>query len=162
MAQSSQSQADGNVRALSAMVRPPLAQNVWRANILVVEDDAADTRLITQALKGNPNVGEVVTRNLPGRALLELAAGRYRPTLILLDIKMPRLDGFRFLDALRAIPSVADVPVVFLTTSALSSDVARATERSASGYIVKPDSFDELKSRLGGIVERAVSGFRGS
>jgi CheY-like chemotaxis protein len=159
MAQSSVVQADKNVvRALSAMVRPPLARSVWRANILVVEDDAADTRLILRALKANPDVAEVVTRNLPGRALLELAAGRFRPTIIFLDIRMPRIDGFRFLDALRVIPSMSDVPVVFLTTSALSSDVARASDRAANGYIVKPDSFEELKERLDGVIQQVVSG----
>lgn len=160
MAQSSQAQTDKSVRALSAMVRPQLGRSVWRANVLVVEDDAADTRLITQALKRNPDVGEVVSRNLPGRALLELAAGRFQPTVIFLDIRMPRLDGFRFLDALRAIPSMVDVPVVFLTTSALSSDVLRATDQAASGYIVKPDTFEELKARLDKVIEQVLSGFK--
>jgi CheY-like chemotaxis protein len=150
------------VRALSALIRPPLALTVWRVNVLVVDDDAADTRLIVKALKRNPDVGEVVSRSLPGRALLELTAGRLRPDLVLLDLSMPKLDGFRFLEVLRMIPAMAETPVVIVTTSGLARDVEQAAGCSISGYIVKPDTYDELEKRLDRIIEQTLGGFRRS
>lgn len=152
---------DKGVRALSAMIRPTLAQNVWRVNVLLVEDDAADTRLITKALKAHKDVGDVIPRNLPGRALLELAAGRIRPTVIFLDLKMPRIDGFKFLEVLRKIPAMAKTPVVVVTTSALKRDVEQAGRSTVSGYLVKPDTYEELESRVEGIINQ-VTGFRRS
>lgn len=152
---------DKAVRALSSMIRPTLAQNVWRVNVLLVEDDAADTRLITKALKAHRDVGEVITRNLPGRALLELAAGRMRPTVIFLDLKMPRIDGFKFLEVLRKIPAMAKVPVVIVTSSAFARDVHKASRASVSGYLVKPEDYDELEARIEGIINQVI-GFRRS
>jgi CheY-like chemotaxis protein len=132
-----------------------------RLDVLVVEDDAADTRLIQTALRRMPDIGSVTARNLPGRALLELSAGRLRPSLVFLDIIMPRLDGFQFLDVMRRVPSMTSVPVVFLTTSAAARDVKRANDYAAFGYIVKPDSYEELEARIGAVIRQAVNGLNG-
>jgi len=132
-----------------------------RLDVLVVEDDAADTRLIQTALRRMPNIGNIATRNLPGRALLELSAGRLQPGIVFLDIIMPRLDGFQFLEVMRGVPAMASVPVVFLTTSAAARDVKRANENAAFGYIVKPDSFEELEARIGAVIRQAVNGLNG-
>lgn len=147
-----------STRAIGAMARRSPAALV---NVLLVEDDIADARLIQTALRRNVDVGEVVTRNLPGRALLELAAGRLTPNLILLDIVMPRLDGFQFLEVLRRLPAMADIPVAFLTTSASPRDQKRASETSACGYIVKPDSFDELETRIDAVIKQTANGGKG-
>jgi CheY-like chemotaxis protein len=136
---------------------PPLSRNVWRVNVLVVDDDPADTQLIARALRNNTDVREVVTCNSPTKALLDLEAGRVQPTIVLLDIRMPQIDGFQFLDSLRMIPAMADVPVVFLTTSALWRDVRQANDCVISGYVVKPDSYDALKTRLDAIVAKVVA-----
>lgn len=132
-----------------------------KLDVLVVEDDAADTRLIQTALRRNRDVGNIATRNLPGRALLELSAGRLEPDLVLLDIIMPRLDGFQFLEVMRRVPSMTAVPVVFLTTSAATRDVKRASDNAAFGYIVKPDSYEELEARISAVVRQAVNGSNG-
>jgi DNA-binding response OmpR family regulator len=142
------------------MVRPD-ATNASQINVLLVEDDAADTRLIQTALKRNADVGEVVARNLPGRALLELAAGRLNPNLILLDIVMPRLDGFQFLEVLRRLPAMSDIPVAFLTTSSSTRDMKRAGETSAFDYIVKPESFEELETRIDAVIKKTANGGKG-
>lgn len=161
MPQTSQANVERkNVRALSAMVRPATT-NAEQINVLLVEDDAADTRLIQTALKRHRDVGEVVARNLPGRALLELAAGRLNPNLILLDIVMPRLDGFQFLEVLRRLPGMSDIPVAFLTTSSSSRDIKRAQETSACDYIVKPESFEELETRMDAVIKKAAKGGKG-
>jgi two-component system, chemotaxis family, chemotaxis protein CheY len=130
----------------------------WNINVLVVEDDAADTTLIVSALRRHPNVATASATNAPDLVLQQLNDGYLLPDLILLDIHMPRLDGFGFLKALRQIPAMAVVPVVFLTTSGLGKDVVVARSSSASSYLVKPDSYAELQTRLDEVIKRAVSG----
>jgi DNA-binding response OmpR family regulator len=147
--------------ARQAMIKPGLPVEAPRLDVLVVEDDAADTRLIQTALRRHPDVGNIATRNLPGRALLELSAGRLQPGLVLLDIVMPRLDGFQFLEVMRRVPAMAAVPVVFLTTSAAARDIKRANDNAAFGYIVKPDSYEELEARISAVVKKATKGLNG-
>lgn len=152
-----QTNNDNDIMVLNETWRPPLSRNVWRVNILVVDDDPADAQLIARALRNNSDVREVLICNSPTKALLDLEAGRVQPTIILLDIRMPQIDGFQFLGSLRLIPSMADVPVVFLTTSALWRDVKQANGCAISGYIVKPSSYDELKARLDAVVAKVLS-----
>jgi CheY-like chemotaxis protein len=138
---------------------PPRPRRVWALNVLLVDDDAADTTLILNVLKRHPNVSTALATDAPEFVLRQLAAGRQmKPDLVLLDIHMPRLDGFGFLEALRGIPAMANVPVVFLTTSCLSSDVAKTRGSSALLYVIKPESYLELQSRLNGVLRRAASG----
>lgn len=73
------------------------------------------------------------------------ATGQTPPGLVLLDVHMPRRSGFEMLADLRKRSDVAYVPVVMLSSSARSSDVAAAAELKASSYVVKPNSLAELK-----------------
>jgi len=148
---------DSDIVVMNEKWRLPLPQNVWRVNVLVVDDDPADTQLIARALRNNTGVREVVTCNSPTKALLDLEAGRVQPTIVLLDIRMPQLDGFQFLDSMRLIPAMKDIPVIFLTTSALWRDVRQADGCAISGYIVKPNSYEELKARLDAVVAKVLS-----
>ncbi|MDZ4869769.1 MAG: response regulator [Alphaproteobacteria bacterium] len=157
MMQSAHAHDDNDIVVTNETLRLPLSRNVWRVNVLVVDDDPADTQLIARALRNNRDVREVVTCNSPIKTLQDLEAGRILPTIILLDIRMPQIDGFGFLERLRQIPSLADVPVVFLTTSALWKDVRQASDCVISGYVVKPNSYDELKTRLDAIVAKVVA-----
>ncbi len=137
---------------------PPARHRVLRLNVLLVDDDAADTSLILSVLKRHPNVSIAHATDAPEFALRQLEAGRLKPDLILLDIHMPRIDGFSFLKKLRHIPDMANVPVVFLTTSGLANDVLEYTEGSASLYVIKPDTYFELQTRVSGVVRRAIAG----
>ena len=139
-------------------VEPPLESPRVGLDILLVEDDAADASLILGALEKHPSVLVAHAVASPLLALYELLAGRLQPDLVLLDLHMPRLSGFEFLKGLRRIPSLNKVPVVFLTTSDLGKDVFEYMHSSASLYVVKPDTFAELRTRMNGIIERAVSG----
>jgi CheY-like chemotaxis protein len=137
--------------------RPP--RRVWSLNVLLVDDDAADTALILNVLRRHPHVSTALATDSPAFALRQLQGGRQmRPDLVLLDINMPLLDGFAFLEALRDIPAMASVPVVFLTTSCRASDVERTRRTSALLYVVKPDNYLELQSRLNGVLRRASTG----
>jgi DNA-binding response OmpR family regulator len=141
-------------RALNALLGTKPSPNAPGLRILLVEDDFADTQLIQRALHRHPHVSDVVARNSPARALMELASGRIRPALIFLDISMPGMDGFQFLEGLRKIRAMDETPVVFLTSSAFVSDVGRAIRSSARDYIVKPDTFEELETKIDVAIRR--------
>lgn len=125
---------------------------------MLVDDDEADASLVVEILQRNRNVGATEVFHKPGEALNELASGRRRPDLILLDINMPVVDGFKFLDVVDAIADVRRTPVVMLTTSRFARDVQRARDSAACAYIVKPDSFSDLKKRIDAAVAQTISG----
>jgi CheY-like chemotaxis protein len=126
-------------------------------SVLVVEDDAADTTLILEALKRHPDVSAAHAWDAADGALRLLAAGQMHPDLVLLDIHMPRIDGFEFLKRMRRIAGMTDVPVAFLTTSSRAQDAAMAKQASATSYVVKPASYPELRARLDIVIQRAVA-----
>jgi CheY-like chemotaxis protein len=121
--------------------------------ILLIEDDPADARLIQRAL-GKLGLTDVVTRLNNGEDAVSYLRGDEPfenrrsyplPSLILLDIKLPRRNGFEVLQWLR---KQADVlrrtPVVMLTSSRHAVDVNRAYDLGANSYLVKPESYDQL------------------
>lgn len=71
-----------------------------------------------------------------------------RPGIILLDLKMPRMDGFEALAAIKADPTLRRIPVVVLTTSGADEDITRSYDLEASSYIRKPVDFDGLVDAL--------------
>jgi DNA-binding response OmpR family regulator len=143
--------------ALDQLLRPESALNSSGMKVLLVDDDVADTLLIQRALQRHPHVSDVVARNSPTRTLMEISAGRLRPALVFLDISMPGIDGFQFLEAMRKMRKMGEVPVVFITSSAFVRDVGRAIRSSACGYIVKPESFEELEKQIDQAIRRAGS-----
>ncbi|ATX79228.1 two-component system, cell cycle response regulator DivK [Mariprofundus aestuarium] len=102
--------------------------------IAVVDDTASILMLFTALLEAHH--AEVVTAG-SGREFLEQVAA-ISPDLILLDIQMPEMDGYRVLEMLRAIPAIGNTPVVALTAHAMSGDKERILEGGFSGYIAKP------------------------
>jgi CheY-like chemotaxis protein len=67
-----------------------------------------------------------------------------RPDLILLDLNLPKRDGRQVLEAIKAEPALAEIPVVILTTSGAEEDVARAYRLHANCYITKPVNFKQF------------------
>jgi PleD family two-component response regulator len=146
----------GSMRRAKASPTP--YGSLWSLEVLVVDDDAADTSLILEVLRGHPRINSSKALDAPDVALFQLAQGWLRPNLILLDIHMPKLDGFTFLEALREIPRMQDTPVVLLTTSRHARDVELARERDVCSYVVKPDSYEELRARINSVVNQALTG----
>jgi CheY-like chemotaxis protein len=137
---------------------PRSPNRTWSLNVLLVDDDIADTCLILSVLKRHPQVSAAHATDAPEFALRQLEIGRLKPDLVLLDIHMPKLNGFSFLREMRLLPKMEAVPVVFLTTSRLASDVMRAKGATASSYVIKPESYFELQARLNGVVRQAAAG----
>lgn len=118
--------------------------------ILVTDDDEEDQMLTREALAEArwPNASRFV---VDGDDLLDYLyrRGAYAgaqaapyPDLILLDLKMPRKDGFEALREIKADPRLRRIPVVVLTTSAAEEDVTRAYDLGVNSFIVKPVTFE--------------------
>ncbi len=116
-------------------------------SILLVEDDQMDVMNVQRELRRqNINVPLVHARN--GRDALKMLRGEggepkiAKPSLVMLDINMPRMNGLELLEALRSDPEFVGLNVFIMTTSDLESDRLRAQQLAVSGYIIKPLSFD--------------------
>jgi len=124
--------------------------------ILLVEDTPDDADLTIMALKRSGLLNEVVLAEDGLEALDYLfCGGRYAgrscedaPALILLDIRMPLLDGIEVLQQLRADERTRLLPVVMLTTSTEDTDLARAYEAGANAYVRKPVSLVEFQEAV--------------
>jgi two-component system response regulator len=126
--------------------------------ILLVEDDARDAELTLRALRPNRLAqrvrwlkdGAEALDYLLGEARANTAAPR--PQLVMLDIRMPRVDGLDVLRRLKADVWARTIPVVMMTSSDEESDVAESYRLGANSYIVKPidiDAFHEAVGRVG-------------
>ena len=101
--------------------------------VLIVEDDAATRELMRRTLEGH---GRPVSEAGNGRLALE-AIERARPSLILLDLLMPEMDGFEFLYALRANDAWRDIPVIVVTSKDLSADERRRLSGKVDSVLQK-------------------------
>ncbi len=118
--------------------------------LLVIEDDAIDVKNYIRAFAALrvSNPIHYVTDGEDALALLRREppftdASRFpRPSLMLLDLNMPRLSGLSFLAACKADPSLRSIPAVVMTTSDQVSDQRQCYELGAAGFLVKPMAFD--------------------
>ena len=111
-------------------------------SVLLVEDDVFDTMTAQKSFARFSVPHELLTA-FNGEEALDMLLGRQGQSaeVILLDLNMPRMNGFEFLEALRAEPRLAHLPVFITTTSGLDIDRAEATRLGVSGYILKPLDF---------------------
>lgn len=122
-------------------------------DVVLVDDDAADSTLVMNVLRTSPRVGSARAFSAPLAALAELASGETAPALILLDIRMPMMNGFEFVRILRKIPHLQATPVAFLTTSRQPSDIHAARDTDVFRYVIKPETYGELQSRIDDLID---------
>jgi two-component system cell cycle response regulator len=111
---------------------------------LLVADDEPDARELLQEVLGDDFEVLMAT---DGQEAVELAR-THRPDLLLLDLNMPRLDGFQVLDHLRAEAATADIPVILVTARSDDAGKVRALDQGAVDYLQKPFSELELRARV--------------
>jgi two-component system, response regulator len=128
--------------------------------VLLVEDDEDHAELVRRNLMSQPvkcrirhiNNGESALDYLHRRAEFAAPESSPRPDLILLDLRLPRVDGMAVLADVKSAPDLKEIPVVILTSSAADPDVRQAYQRHANSYLVKPldlVSFESLMKELG-------------
>lgn len=125
--------------------------------ILLVEDNPDDEALTVRALRKNNLRNELVIARDGAEAIDYLfAEGQHQgrninqlPALILLDLQLPKIDGFGVLKRLRADQRTRFLPVVILTSSAEQEDIINAYNLGANSYVRKPVDFDEFIKTVG-------------
>lgn len=111
--------------------------------ILIVEDNE-DHFLLTRDALREAGVQDEVHRVEDGEALFGYLKTNPLPSLILLDLNLPKKDGREALREIKSHPAFRHLPVIVLTTSKVEEDVLRSYELGASSFIKKPPTFDDL------------------
>ena len=126
--------------------------------ILLIEDDRVDIMTVQRALKQNEitnplyiaRTGLEALNMLRGKGGLEKISPA--PSLILLDLNLPKMSGIEFLRELRSDPELKELHIIVLTSSNEPKDRAAAFEYDVDDYIVKPHSFDEFTRAMATIL----------
>lgn len=118
-------------------------------SILLVEDNPDDEALTLRALKKNNILNKVAVAHDGAEALEFLfTAGADPPSLILLDLNLPKINGLEVLRRLRADERTQFIPVVVLTSSKLDEDIIASYRNGANGYVRKPVEFGEFATAV--------------
>jgi two-component system cell cycle response regulator DivK len=112
--------------------------------ILVIEDNEDNRQIIRDLLT---SLGYELIEAVDGVEGVAMTQS-HRPDLILMDIQLPEIDGYEATRRIRAIPELADVPIIAVTSYALSGDEAKARSAGCDGYVAKPFSPRELLAKI--------------
>jgi len=129
-----------------------------QVDILLVEDNPADAELTIRALKKNAIVnqiewlkdGEIALDFLFNRGEFEGRTGG-NPKVVLLDLRLPKVDGLEVLKAIRENPKTEKLPVVILTSSKEDKDLVAAYDHNVNSFVRKPIAFDEFSQTVAGL-----------
>ncbi|MDA2915934.1 response regulator [Nitrospinae bacterium AH_259_B05_G02_I21] len=116
--------------------------------ILLIEDVEDNRDLVVQILESEYTVAEA----RDGQEGLEKARA-VRPHLILLDLALPKMDGWEVARRLKADPALKAIPIIALTAYAMEGDEARALEAGCDAYVAKPILPKDLRARVRGVLE---------
>ena len=125
-------------------------------DILLVEDNSDHVSLIKRSLKSRNIVNNIRVVD-DGQAALDylFRRGTYadparspRPHLILLDVRLPKVDGFEVLSQIKKDGVLKDIPVIILTTSDKHEDIEMGYAMGANSYVTKPIDFEEFKQKI--------------
>ena len=131
-------------------------QAATKADVLLVEDLEADATLAKRALKKSGYVhslhwvedGEAALDYLFARGAYQSRDAKATPKLVLLDLKLPKVNGLEVLEALRKEELCHLLPVVVMTSSREPSDIRQAYEKGANSYLVKPMDYKQYTDLL--------------
>ncbi len=125
--------------------------------ILVIEDQEDNRRILRDLLT---SAGYEIIEALTGEAGV-LAAETQRPDLILMDIQLPGLDGYEATRRIKGNPALRPIPIIAVTSYALSGDEVKAREAGCDAYVTKPFSPRALLARVLQFISPAKAALRG-
>lgn len=126
------------------------------ADVLVVDDSAAIRKILQRVLRQTGMAIRTIYEAGDGQQALEVL--KQQPVrLVLTDINMPKMDGLQLLRALKEVPEWRSIPVVMITTEGGEAKVAEAVRLGATGYVRKPFTADQIKEKLVGLLEPALT-----
>lgn len=137
------------------------AKTSSQVSILVADDDAQDTMLVRLAAQ-RASLGLRLDVVKDGEEAIDYLMGRSAfadrqtypfPSMMLLDLKMPRLNGFDVLNFVRSQPGLRQLPIVIFSSSDDPKDIRRAYDSGANSYLCKPHSNDDLSALLRALEE---------
>lgn len=124
--------------------------------VMLVEDNADHAELVIRTMEDH-RIANRILHFTDGQTALDylLRRGQYespesspRPHMILLDLRLPRVDGLEVLQAIKQQEGTKSIPVIILTTSEAERDVARAYDNYVNSYLVKPVGFEEFSKLM--------------
>jgi len=120
----------------------PLRED-YKGTILIVDDEPANLRILSEALENDYDVSYTTSGEDALEAVIEIL-----PDLIVLDVIMPKMNGYEVCTALKADPVTTDIPVIFLTGQSSTDDETKGLEVGAIDYITKPISVPIVRTRI--------------
>lgn len=131
-----------------AMLKMRWNKNIKVSSMILVDDDEDEHVLFRDAVhEVDPSINVIF--HPTGEHLLEyLKLNNTKPSIIFLDINMPRLSGIETTEHIKSNPSLSHIPIVIYSTSSSKSDINSAYQAGASLYVVKPNFIFELKRKL--------------
>ncbi len=122
---------------------------------IFIIDDSDDDVLLTKTVISKINLDIITETAMSGdEGLAVLRSGKDLPSLILLDLKMPGMDGIQVLQNIRAEVRLHNIPVVILTNSRLESDRRASFKAGANGFLQKASSIDQFKIDMAGVLKQ--------
>jgi len=130
--------------------------NIEPITILLVEDEPAHAEIVKRNLEAlrtantlkHVSDGEAALDYLYRNNSYSDPAASPRPGLILLDLRLPKVDGLQVLKTIKNDPALNNIPVIVLSTSAAEADIAMAYSNNANSYLVKPLDFNQFGTLL--------------
>ena len=139
-----------------SMARPglrPLKPINGKTQVLVVEDEPLTSSMIQRMLTG---AGYEPVPAASGKEVVECLRNSRLPDLILMDVMLPDIDGFKILERIRSHKVIGDIPVVMVSGQADIADISRGFTAGADGYVTKPTT----RKALLGVIEQVMSGLK--
>jgi CheY-like chemotaxis protein len=121
---------------------------------MLADDDGDDIEMFRSAIN-ECSLNIKVSTAGDGRRLIDLLEAEPSPDVIVLDLNMPRMNGYDCLKAIRKNEKYNNVPIIIFSTCALEKDIDYCLGNGANHYIVKPSNFNDLKKLVGNICKGA-------
>jgi CheY-like chemotaxis protein len=128
--------------------------------ILMIDDDQDDVDVFSSFIHTLDNTAMVESADDGHRAIEKLLSHDSLVDLILLDLNMPRFNGFYFLETIKNHKAISGIPIIIFTTSASDHDVQRSKSLGASHFITKPADYATMKEVVDAIVTNNLSGIQ--